>query len=74
MNQAKREIQLNAWLKKNRRLVEEAKNENERDYILSIWAGFLSGLRMTNAITQRDYNAYYDELRSLVEELEAKRA
>lgn len=74
MNQAKREMQLNAWLKKNRRMAEEAKSENERDYILSIWAGFLSGLRMTNAITQKDYNAYYDELRSLIEELETQRA
>ena len=74
MNQIKREIQLNAWLEKNRKIAAEAKNEKERDYILSMWAGFLGGLRMTNAITQQEYNAYYNDLKSLIEELESKRA
>lgn len=67
---ARREKQLNAWLNKNRRLVEETGDEKERDYIIFMWAGFLSGLRMTNTINQMEYNAYYEELKSLVDELE----
>lgn len=74
MNQIEREIQLNAWLEKNRKIVAEAQNEKERDYIPSMWAGFLGGLRITNAITRQEYNAYYNDLKSLTEELEPKRA
>lgn len=71
---ARREKQLNAWLNKNRRLVEETGDEKERDYIVFMWAGFLAGLRMTNTINQMEYNAYYEDLKSLVDELEGQRA
>lgn len=74
MNQAKRESQLNAWLAKNRRVAMEAQNGQERDYIFAMWAGFLNGLRMTNAITQREYNAYFNDFKVFVQELEGKRA
>lgn len=70
---ARREKQLNAWLNKNRRLVEETGDEKERDYIVLMWAGFLAGLRMTNTINQMEYNAYYEDLKSLVDELESQR-
>lgn len=71
---ARREKQLNAWLNKNRRLVEETGDEKERDYIVFMWAGFLAGLRMTNTINQMEYNKYYEDLKSLVDELEGQRA
>lgn len=71
---ARQEKQLNAWLNKNRRLVEETGDEKERDYIVFMWAGFLAGLRMTNVINQMEYNAYYKGLKSLVDEAENQRA
>lgn len=51
--------------------MQRTKDKTERDYHLMMWAGFLTGLRLTNAITQEEYNHYYEELRKLSVKLNA---
>ena len=49
------------------RMMTETKNSRDRDYQLMLWGGFLTGLRLTNAITYQEYDAYYKELQFLAE-------
>lgn len=51
--------------------MQNTKDKAERDYHLMLWAGFLTGLRLTNAITKEEYDQYYDDLRKLSKELDA---
>ena len=53
------------------RMMTETKNSRDRDYQLMLWGGFLTGLRLTNAITYQEYDAYYKELQVLAEKLRA---
>lgn len=53
------------------RMMTETKNSRDRDYQLMLWGGFLTGLRLTNAITYQEYDAYYKELQFLAEKLRA---
>lgn len=57
--------------RKQVKLMQRTKDKTERDYHLMMWAGFLTGLRLTNAITQEEYNHYYEELRKLSVKLNA---
>lgn len=51
------------------RMMTESKSSRDRDYQLMLWGGFLTGLRLTNAITYQEYVAYYKELQFLAEKL-----
>ena len=45
-------------------------DRDEREHFLAVWIGFLTGMRMTNAITKEEYDYYYQKLRDIVTELE----
>ncbi len=64
------ERQLKAMILKQKELVLNTSSEHDRAVAIGMWAGFLSGLRMTNAITQERYNQAYNELQALVREME----
>ncbi len=68
-----REQQMEKFMEANKRMIERAKPGQERDYMLAMCAGFLTGVQMTNAITTQQYNDYYRELRELARRLEAAR-
>ena len=50
-----KEQQLRVWIQKQKRLISEATEQKDRDYIAMMWQGFLNGLRLTNAITWQEY-------------------
>ena len=64
-----REKQMKKIAKRVEKEVREETNENEREHYLAVWSGFLTGMRMTNAISKTDYDFYYQQLRDLVREL-----
>ena len=66
-----RKKQLKNIARKQAELMQNTKDKAERDYHLMLWAGFLTGLRLTNAITKEEYDQYYDDLRKLSKELDA---
>ena len=68
-----KEKQLRVWIEKQKRFVDQAKDQNERDYIIMMWVGFLNGMRMTNAITFAEYGALYDEAKKYAERFDVSR-
>lgn len=74
MNRSAKEKQLKIWFNQSRRLMEEERAAKERDYIISMWMGFLAGLRMAGTISQKEYDTYCKKLKNLIEELEDKGA
>lgn len=64
--------QLELFASNQIKFLREAKDKKTRDYQMMLWAGFLSGLRLTNAITQGEYKAYYKDLQDLSKKLDAE--
>lgn len=69
--QEKQNRQLQRMARKQMELMQEMKTQRERDYQMMLWCGFLTGLRLTNAITYEEYNRYYRELQEMAEKLGA---
>ena len=66
-----KEQQLRVWIQKQKRLISEATEQKDRDYIAMMWQGFLSGLRLTNAITWKEYQELSREIVEYAEGCEA---
>lgn len=66
-----REQQLKRFADNQTLFLRKAKDKNARDYQMTLWAGFLTGMLLTNAITHQEYNAYYEDLQKLSKELDA---
>lgn len=66
-----RKQQIRTFAENQIRMMTESKSDSDRDYQLMLWGGFLTGLRLTNAITYQEYDAYYKELQFLAEKLRA---
>lgn len=49
--------------KKWKKQIREASGRRSRDYIVSMWMGYLNGLRMADVITYDEYIALYEELK-----------
>lgn len=64
-----REKQLKILAGKQMRLMREAENKAQREYQMMLWAGFLAGLRLANAISRQEYDRYYNDLQELSERL-----
>ncbi len=69
--QEKQRKQLQRMARNQMKLMQETKTQRERDYQLMLWCGFLTGLRLTNAITQEEYDRYYRDLQEMAEKLGA---
>lgn len=69
--QEKQKKQLQRMARKQMKLMQEMKTQKERDYQLMLWCGFLTGLRLTNAITQEEYSRYYRDLQEMADKLGA---
>ncbi len=67
-----RKQQLERFAAKQMEFLRGAEDKNARDYQMMLWAGFLSGLRLTNAITHQEYDDYYKDLQDLSEQLDAE--
>ena len=67
----RKENQIRTWVQKQKNLINEATNQQQRDYIAMMWLGFLNGLRLTNAITYQEYKDLNDEIQSYIAGLEA---
>lgn len=48
-------------------------DETTQDYITLMWAGYLNGLRISNAISGDEYKDLYDEMKEYVSGLELVR-
>lgn len=66
-----RDRQVEKFMDINKKMIERAKPGRDRDYQLAMCAGFLAGVRMTNAITNQQYHAHYRELMDFAKRLEA---
>lgn len=66
-----KEQQLRVWIQKQKRLISEATEQKDRDYIAMMWQGFLNGLRLTNAITWKEYQELSREIVEYAEGCEA---
>ena len=66
-----KEKQIRVWVQKQKQLICEATNQNERDYIAMMWLGFLNGMRLTNAITYQEYDSLSKEIQQFVTGFEA---
>jgi type II secretory pathway component GspD/PulD (secretin) len=66
----RKDKQLRAWIQKQKCLINEAADQKDRDYIAMMWLGYLNGLRLTNAITYREYQEMYDEIQKYIAGLE----
>lgn len=66
----RKDKQLRAWIQKQKSLLNEATEQKDRDYISMMWLGYLNGLRLTNAITYREYQEMYDEIQKYIAGLE----
>ena len=51
------------------KLIKETVKENERDQLLAMWGGFLTGLLLTNAITYQEYDSSYKKLQDFSKKL-----
>lgn len=69
--QEKKNRQLQRMARKQMKLMQEMKTQREREYQLMLWCGFLTGLRLTNAITKEEYDRYYRDLQEMAEKLDA---
>lgn len=56
------ERQLNGILKKQKKLAMTTHDPVERAQVYGGWAGFLAGMKLTGAITQNEYNKFYNEM------------
>lgn len=63
--------QIRIWVQKQKKLVNEAPDQQTRDYIVMMWLGYLNGLRLTNAVTYAEYKALYSELQEYATGIEA---
>lgn len=66
-----KETQIRGFVQKQKSLINEATTENERDYLVMVWLGFLNGLRLTNYITWQEYQDLYNEMLQYVAGIEA---
>ena len=69
--QEKKDRQLQRMARKQMKLMQEMKSQREREYQLMLWCGFLTGLRLTNAITKEEYDRYYRDLQEMAEKMDA---
>ena len=69
--QEKKDRQLQRMARKQMKLMQEMKTQREREYQLMLWCGFLTGLRLTNAITKEEYDRYYRDLQERAEKMDA---
>lgn len=51
--------------------IREADSQSDRDYLVSMWMGYLNGLRMADAITYADYTELYTGMKQYMEGFEA---
>ena len=69
--QEKKYRQLQRMARKQMKLMQEMRTQREREYQLMLWCGFLTGLRLTNAITKEEYDRYYRDLQEMAEKMDA---
>lgn len=71
MVQTEQKKQIQALAKRQMMLMREMTTQKDRDYQMMLWCGFLTGLRLTNAITHEEYNHYYTDLQELANKLDS---
>lgn len=54
--------QIKGFVNKQKRIIKSAKTETEKAKAFGLWAGFITGLKMTRAINQDEYEALFAEL------------
>ncbi len=52
--------------------IREASGRRSRDYIVSMWMGYLNGLRMAGVLTYGEYLVLYGDLKEYADETETE--
>ena len=65
------ERQLKCLMIKQKKLIMEAKSQNEVCELVGFAAGFLNGMRISKAITKEQYEAEYAKLQDVAEQKKA---
>lgn len=63
----KMDKQLRYFMVKQRKLIMEAKNEEEMAKLIGFAVGFLNGMRISKAITKEQYEEEYTKLQDVAE-------
>lgn len=58
MDEMKRR-QIRGFVYKQKKIIKSSKTERERAVAFGLWAGFITGLKMTGAITPEEYEALF---------------
>lgn len=61
---AEQKKQIQALAKRQMKLMRETTTQKDRDYQMMLWCGFLTGLKLTNAITAKNTTAILQNCRS----------
>lgn len=59
------EKQLNMVMKRQKKIIAETENPTDKAQVYGILAGFLAGMKLTGAITPKEYKQFYDEIANL---------
>lgn len=57
-----RSRQVEGFTSKQKKIIDSAKTPTERAEAFGLWAGFITGLRITKVITQEEYKELLTEL------------
>lgn len=63
------EKQLNGFIVKQKALLALEHDDIKKHLLMGVWHGFITGLKLTNAITFRDYKKCYEEIENFIKEL-----
>jgi len=54
--------QLEIWSQKQKKLIDETADQKDKDYLVCMWHGFLSGLRLHGTISKSEFDALYNDI------------
>lgn len=63
--------QIRIFVRKQKQRIWKENSKEKRDYLIMMWQGYITGLRMTNAIDYKEYRELFDEIKKFAEDIGA---
>ena len=63
--------QIRIFVRKQKREIWKESRKEQRDYLIMMWQGYLTGLHLTNAIDQEEYMELLDEIKKFAADIGA---
>jgi transcriptional regulator with XRE-family HTH domain len=61
--------QVEGFVAKQKAMILSEKEEIRRNILMAMWSAFLNGLKLSSAISSKEYNKYYDEMQNFEKEI-----